>query len=111
MEGNPKAGLAKKAGGTNTGHFTSKTASNSAFSETKVEIPSSWLIQWGCSTGVTPQVCVLRSTERCREEVPLSALPAKSKRRSHQFDPNTREEGYSFRRLEGSWFAYDEGPS
>jgi len=30
---------------------------------------------------------------------------------SHQFDPNTREEGYSFRRLDGSWFAYDEGPS
>ena len=30
---------------------------------------------------------------------------------SHQFNPNPREEGYSFRRLEGSWFVYDEGPS
>jgi len=29
----------------------------------------------------------------------------------HAFDPKTREEGYSFWRLDGSWFVYDNGPS
>jgi hypothetical protein len=28
----------------------------------------------------------------------------------HKYDPNTHEEGYSFQRIEGDWFAFDRGP-
>ncbi len=30
---------------------------------------------------------------------------------THEYDPRTREEGYSFIKLDARWYAYDEGPS
>lgn len=30
---------------------------------------------------------------------------------THPYDPKTRDEGYSFLRINDSWYAYDEGPS
>lgn len=35
----------------------------------------------------------------------------RQERGKREYNPDTREEGYSFQKLEGSWYAYDEGPS
>jgi hypothetical protein len=32
-------------------------------------------------------------------------------RGKREYDPKTRDEGYSFQKLDNRWYAYDEGPS
>ena len=111
MEGDPKAGLAKsrwdeyralyKQNGVKLG--VQRDEGGDSF----IMVDSVGLLNRGHSTGYlfcAPQ-------KDAEKKYRFQPCLQNQNEGSHQFDPNTREEGYSFRRLEGSWFAYDEGPS
>lgn len=112
MEGDPKAGLSfprwnayrtiYKRNGIKLG--VQRDATGDAF----IMVDSEGLLNRGHATGYL--FCVkLEATPV--NDIRFQPCTLNQDEGSHKFDPIKREEGYSFRRLEGPWFAYDEGPS
>jgi hypothetical protein len=110
MHGDPKAGLPEprwseyleiyKRDGITDG--VERDTSGDAF----IMVDSIGLLNRGHTTGYL--YCVPNQPSSFARFDPCVLHQDKGER---EFNSNPRQEGYSFQKLDGQWFAYDEGPS
>lgn len=110
MADDPKAGLARSRwdvyrtiynrNGIRLG--VQRDASNDAF----IMVDSVGLLNRGHVSGYL--YCAPTAEPSARRFYPCMLHQERGERK---YDPRTRDEGYSFRKLDNRWYAYDEGPS
>jgi hypothetical protein len=110
MKNDPKAGLPESRWGAYRRIYSrngiklgiQRNASRDAF----IMVDSVGLLNRGHASGYV--YCASTAPPNANRYYPCMLNKEKDERR---YDPDTREEGYSFQKLDGRWYAYDEGPS